>query len=100
VANSIRDLPAALLFELRPDALQQRKPQSPALNALLTALLSTRNLIAPIIAHAAFGAFYFAGALLWRIHNRALVTRSAPCGRLQNVPRRSASIPNPFGPSA
>ena len=35
--------------------------------------MSTRNLIAPIIAHAAFDAFYFAGgvAFLWRIYNRA-----------------------------
>jgi membrane protease YdiL (CAAX protease family) len=35
--------------------------------------MSTRNLIAPIMAHAAFDAFYFAGgvAFLWRIYNRA-----------------------------
>ena len=35
--------------------------------------VSTRNLIAPIIAHASFDAFYFAGgvAFLWRIYNRA-----------------------------
>jgi membrane protease YdiL (CAAX protease family) len=35
--------------------------------------VSTRSLIAPIIAHAAFDAFYFAGgvAFLWRIYNRA-----------------------------
>lgn len=35
--------------------------------------MSTRNLIAPIIAHAAFDVFYFAGgvAFLWRIYNRA-----------------------------
>ena len=35
--------------------------------------LSARNLIAPIIAHAAFDALYFAGgvAFLWRIYNRA-----------------------------
>jgi len=35
--------------------------------------MSTRNLTAPIIAHAAFDAFYFAGgvAFLWRIYNRA-----------------------------
>jgi hypothetical protein len=35
--------------------------------------MSTRNLIVPIIAHAAFDAFYFAGgvAFLWRIYNRA-----------------------------
>jgi hypothetical protein len=62
-----------LLFEFLPDALQRRKPQNPALNALLTALLSTRNLMEPIISHAAFDAFYFAGgvAFLWRIYNRA-----------------------------
>ena len=35
--------------------------------------MSARNLIAPIIAHAAFNAFYFAGgvAFVWRIYNRA-----------------------------
>lgn len=35
--------------------------------------ISVRNLIAPIITHAAFDAFYFAGgvALLWRVYNRA-----------------------------
>jgi membrane protease YdiL (CAAX protease family) len=35
--------------------------------------MSARNLIAPIIAHAAFDVFYFAGgvAFLWRIYNRA-----------------------------
>jgi len=35
--------------------------------------MSTRNLIAPIIAHAAVDAFYFAGgvAFLWNIYNRA-----------------------------
>jgi uncharacterized protein len=35
--------------------------------------MSARNLIAPIIAHAALDAFYFAGgvAFLWRIYNRA-----------------------------
>jgi membrane protease YdiL (CAAX protease family) len=35
--------------------------------------MSTRNLIVPVIAHAAFDAFYFAGgvAFLWRIYNRA-----------------------------
>jgi membrane protease YdiL (CAAX protease family) len=35
--------------------------------------MSTRNLIAPIIAHAAYDAFYFAGgvAFLWLIYNRA-----------------------------
>jgi len=35
--------------------------------------MATRNLIVPIIAHAAFDAFYFAGgvAFLWRIYNRA-----------------------------
>ena len=35
--------------------------------------MSTRNLIAPIIAHAAYDAFYFAGgvAFLWRIYGRA-----------------------------
>ena len=34
---------------------------------------SMRNLIVPVIAHAAFDAFYFAGgvAFLWRIYNRA-----------------------------
>src|SRR5438067_985643 len=39
---------------------------------LSTIFLSARNLIAPIIAHAAFDAFYFAGgtAFLWRIYNR------------------------------
>ena len=36
-----------------------------------TIFLSARNLIVPIIAHAAFDAFYFAGgtAFLWRIYN-------------------------------
>ena len=73
VSQLARDLRSALLFEPRPDALQRRKPQNPALNALLTALLSTRNLIAPIIAHAAFDAFDFAAgvASLWRIYSRA-----------------------------
>jgi membrane protease YdiL (CAAX protease family) len=35
--------------------------------------MSTRNLIVPVIAHAAFDAFYFVGgvAFLWRIYNRA-----------------------------
>jgi membrane protease YdiL (CAAX protease family) len=34
---------------------------------------SARNLIAPIITHAAFDAFYFAGgvAFLWRFYSRA-----------------------------
>jgi membrane protease YdiL (CAAX protease family) len=34
--------------------------------------MSARNLTAPIITHAAFDAFYFAGgvAFLWRIYNR------------------------------
>jgi hypothetical protein len=54
VGQLASDLPATLLFEFRPDALQRRKPQNPAFNALLTALPSTRNLIAPIFAHAAF----------------------------------------------
>jgi membrane protease YdiL (CAAX protease family) len=36
-------------------------------------LMSARNLIAPIITHAAFDAFYFAGgvAFLWRFYSRA-----------------------------
>jgi hypothetical protein len=35
--------------------------------------MSTRNPMEPIISHAAFDAFYFAGgvAFLWRIYNRA-----------------------------
>jgi membrane protease YdiL (CAAX protease family) len=46
-----------------------------ALAGLVLSLIyvSTRNLIAPIIAHAAFDAFYFAGGVgfLWRIYARA-----------------------------
>jgi membrane protease YdiL (CAAX protease family) len=35
--------------------------------------MSARNLVAPIITHAAFDAFYFAGgvAFLWRFYSRA-----------------------------
>jgi hypothetical protein len=38
---------------------------------LSTIFVSARNLTAPIIAHAGFDAFSFAGiAFLWRIYNR------------------------------
>ncbi len=46
-----------------------------ALAGLVFAIISTstRNLIVPIISHAAYDAFYFAGgvAFLWRLYSRA-----------------------------